>query len=33
LIEVMGYALEAVTAKDAQGFFEHRGYHATAQLL
>jgi transposase len=25
--------LEAVTAKDAQGFFEHRGYHATAQLL
>ena len=29
----MGYALEAVTAKDARGFFEHRGYHATAQLL
>jgi len=33
LIEVMGYALEAVTAKDARGFFEHRGYRATAQLL
>jgi transposase len=33
LIEVMGYALEAVTAKDARGFFEHCGYHATAQLL
>ena len=33
LIEAMGWAIEAVTAKDARGFFEHRGYHATAQLL
>ena len=33
LIEAMGWALEAVTAKDAWGFLEHRGYRATAQLL
>ncbi len=33
LIEAIGWALEAVTAKDARGFFEHRGYRATAQLL
>jgi transposase len=33
LVEAMGGALEAVTANDARGFFEHRGYHATAQLL
>ena len=33
LLEATGRVLEAVTAKDAQGFFEHRGYHATAQLL
>jgi transposase len=33
LIEVMGRALEAVTASDAQGFFEHRGYRATVHLL
>jgi transposase len=33
LIEAMGRALEALTAKDACGFFEHRGYRATAQLL
>jgi transposase len=33
LIEAMGRALEAVTAKDAHGFFEHRGYRAAAQLL
>jgi transposase len=33
LTEAMGWALEAVTAKDAQGFFEHRGYRAAAQLL
>jgi transposase len=32
LIEALGKALEAVTANDARGFFEHRGYHATAQL-
>jgi len=33
LIEAIGQALEAVTAKDAHGFFEHRGYLAAAQLL
>ena len=33
LTEAMGRALEAVTAKDAHGFFEHRGYRAAAQLL
>ena len=33
LIEAMSRALEAVRAKDAHGFFEHRGYRATAQLL
>ncbi len=33
LIEAMGWALEAVRAKDASGFFEHRGYRAAAQLL
>jgi transposase len=33
LIEAMGRALEAVRAKDAHGFFEHRGYRAAAQLL
>jgi hypothetical protein len=34
LIEAMGRALEAVTEKDARGFFEHRGYRgAAAQLL
>ena len=33
LIEAIGRALEAVTAKDARGFFEHRGYRAAAQLL
>ena len=32
LVEAMGQALEAVSASDARGFFEHRGYHA-AQLL
>ena len=32
LIEAMGRALEAVTAMNARGFFEHRGYRATAQL-
>jgi transposase len=32
LVEAMGLALEAVSASDARGFFEHRGYHA-AQLL
>jgi len=33
LIEAMGRALDAVTASDARGFFGHRGYRATAQLL
>lgn len=33
LIEAMSRALDAVTASDAQGFFEHRGYHATVHLL
>ncbi len=33
LIEAIGRALEAVRAKDAHGFFEHRGYRAAAQLL
>jgi transposase len=33
LIEAMGRALEAVTKKDARGFFEHRGYRAAAAQL
>ena len=33
LLEAMGKALEAVTASDARGYFKHRGYHTTAQLL
>jgi transposase len=33
LIEAMGWALEAVTAEDARGFFEHRGYRIPAQSL
>ena len=33
LLEAMGRALDAVTADDARGFFEHRGYRASAQLL
>jgi transposase len=33
LLEAMGWALETVTARDARGFFEHRGYYAAAQLL
>ena len=33
LIEAMGRALETVTASDAQGFFEHRGYRPLAQPL
>ena len=27
LLEAMGQALDAVTIRDARGFFEHRGYH------
>jgi transposase len=33
LIEAMGRALEALTARDARNFFEHRGYRTVGQLL
>jgi transposase len=33
LIEAMGRALEALTARDARNFFEHRGYRVLDQLL
>ena len=33
LIEAMGWALEAVSARDAWGFFGHCGYRSSAQLL
>ncbi len=33
LIEAMGRALEAVSARDAQGFFGHCGYRSLDQLL
>jgi transposase len=33
LVEAIGVALSAVTAADAQGFFEHAGYRPTAHLL
>ncbi len=33
LIEAMGRALDAVTARDARGFFGHCGYRLTAQSL
>jgi transposase len=33
LIEAMGWALEALTVRDARSFFEHRGYRALDQLL
>jgi len=33
LIEAMGWALEAVSARDARGFFGHCGYRSSAQLL
>lgn len=33
LLEAMGLALDAVTANDARGFFEHRGYRPLAQPL
>jgi DDE superfamily endonuclease len=32
LVEAMGQALDAVSASDARGFFEHCGYHVAAQL-
>ena len=31
LVEAMGGALDAVTAKDAGGFFEHCGYRTMVQ--
>jgi transposase len=33
LVEVLGEALSAVRAQDAQGYFEHAGYRPQAQLL
>jgi transposase len=33
LIEAIGQALEALTARDTRNFFEHRGYRALGQLL
>jgi transposase len=33
LVEAMGLNLEAVTARDARGFFEHCDYRTPAQLL
>jgi transposase len=33
LVEAMGQAISAVSARDAQGFFEHCGYRAVVQSL
>jgi transposase len=33
LIEALGVAISAVTARDARGFFEHSGYCLPVQLL
>jgi transposase len=33
LVEAMGRSLDALTARDARGFFEHCGYHVLGQLL
>ncbi len=33
LIEALGIAISAVTARDARGFFEHGGYHLPVHLL
>lgn len=33
LIEALGVAISAVTARDAQGFFYHGGYHLPVHLL
>jgi len=33
LVEAMGRALEVVTARDASGFFRHRGYRTVDQTL
>ena len=31
LVEAMGKAISAITPRDAEGFFEHRGYRLVAQ--
>ena len=33
LIEALGEAISAVTARDVAGFFEHCGYRLAGQLL
>ena len=33
LVEAMGKALDAITARDTRGFFEHCGYSASGQLF
>jgi transposase len=33
LVEAMGRALDAVTTRDARGYFEHRGYRTMGQPL
>ncbi len=33
LIEALGVAISAVTARDTRGFFEHGGYHLPVHLL
>ncbi len=33
LIEALGVAIPAVSARDVRGFFEHGGYHLPVQLL
>ncbi len=33
LIEALGVAISAITARDARGFFEHGGYHLPVQFL
>jgi transposase len=33
LLEALDEALSAISLRDAQGFFEHAGYHSMGQLL
>jgi hypothetical protein len=33
LVDAMGRAISAITLRDAEGFFEHRGYRLPAQQL
>ena len=33
LVEAMGMALDAITARDSRGFFRHCGYHVSVQTL